>query len=53
MKHVSMERYMNALEHLQNIVGNTQKILTKGESGIRDCDMTREMMKLQKDQVLL
>lgn len=45
--------YMNALEHIQNNVGNAMINLTKAESSIRDTDMAKEITKLQKDQVLL
>lgn len=57
-QYVSKERskfgaYMNALEHIGNNVGVYKETLSAAESGVRDADLTEQMMHLTKDQVIL
>lgn len=56
--YVSKERskygaYQNALEHILNNVSNTKENLISAESKLRDTDMAKEVLKLQKDRILL
>ena len=43
----------NRLEHAYNNVLNANENLTKAESQLRDTDIAKETIKLQKDQILL
>lgn len=43
----------NRLDHAYNNVLNANENLTKAESQLRDTDIAKETIKLQKDQVLL
>lgn len=49
----AMGSYQNRLEHAYNTATNTAENLTKAESTLRDADMSKEITKLNKDQVLL
>ncbi|MEI4769609.1 flagellin [Psychrobacillus sp. FJAT-51614] len=58
MKLVSTERtkygsYQNALEHIEKNVSNYKTNLTSAESQLRDLDISKVIVKLKKDQIIL
>ncbi|WP_391120381.1 flagellin [Psychrobacillus sp. L3] len=58
MNLISSERtkygsYQNALEHIGKIVTNYKANLTAAESQLRDLDLSNEITKLKKNQIIL
>lgn len=45
--------YQNALQHIENNVSNYKINITNAESQIRDADLSKEILQLTNQQVLL